>query len=220
MQATRKIEKRYGSAFASSRKRPHAWRLAHIPSLTSFLNIKQLGISGRPRISLKVLRVTVQSNLKWDFHVNEIVGKSSKRLHILRVLKRSGAPPHRDLLRVYFALIKSVLEYCCPVWHFSLSAQISERIERVQKRTLRIIFPVSLYEDALKLSGCTTLCARRDLLCAKTFEKIKEPGSRLHHLIPPTRAPAHGRSLHFKDRPSLMKCKTERFEKSFFPHVF
>ena len=62
----------------------------------------------------KVLGITIQSNLKWDSHVNEIVGKASKRLHILRVLKRSGAPPH-DLLRVYIALIRSVLEYCCPV---------------------------------------------------------------------------------------------------------
>ena len=32
------------------------------------------------------------------------------------------------------------------------------------------------YEDVLKLSGCTTRCTRRDLLCAKTFEKIKSLG--------------------------------------------
>ena len=165
----------------------------------------------------KVLGVTIQSNLKWDSHVNEIVGKASKRLHILRVLKRCGAPTH-DLLRFYLALIRSVLEYCCPVLHSSLSVQLSERIERVQKRALRIIFPASHYEDALKLSGCT-MCARRDFLCAKTFEKIKDPRSRLHHLMPLTRARAHGRSLCFNDRPSLMKCKTERFEKSFFPHM-
>ena len=123
----------------------------------------------------KVLGVTIKSNLKWDSHVNEIVGKASKRLHILRVLKRSGAPPH-------ITLIRSVLEYCCPVWQSSLSVQLSEGIERVQKRALRIIFPASHYEDALKLSGCTTLCARRELLCSKTFEKIKEPGSRFYHL--------------------------------------
>ena len=108
---------------------------------------------------------------------------------------------------------------CCPVWHSSLSVRLSERIERVQKRALRITFPASHYEDALKLSGCTTLCARRDFLCAKTFEKIKDPGSRLHHLMPLTRARAQGRSLRFNDRPSLMKCRTERFKKSFFPHT-
>ena len=38
----------------------------------------------------KVLGVTIQSkNLKWDLHINEVVAKASKRLHILRVLKRA-----------------------------------------------------------------------------------------------------------------------------------
>ena len=35
----------------------------------------------------KVLGVTIQSNLKWDLHINKVVAKASKRLHILRVLK-------------------------------------------------------------------------------------------------------------------------------------
>ena len=119
----------------------------------------------------------------------------------------------------HIALIRSVLEYCCPVWQSSLSVQLSERIERVQKRALRIIFPASHYEDALKLSGCTTLCARRKLLCAKTLKslRVKGPGSRFYHLMPPTRVRADGRSLRFNDRPSLMKCKQERFRKSFSP---
>ena len=67
----------------------------------------------------KVLGVTIQSNLKWDLHINKVVAKASKRLHILRVLKHGGVPP-ADPLKVYFALIRSVLEYCCPVWHIAL----------------------------------------------------------------------------------------------------
>ena len=74
-------------------------------------------------------------------------------------------------------------------------------------------FSASHYEDALKLSGCTTLCERRDLLCAKTFEKIKEPGSRLHHLMAPTRARTHGCSLRFNDRPSLTNVKQNALRK-------
>ena len=44
--------------------------------------------------------------------------------HILRVLKRGGVPLV-DLLKVYFALIRSVLEYCCPVWHNALPVKLS-----------------------------------------------------------------------------------------------
>ena len=40
----------------------------------------------------KVSGVTIQRNLKWDLHINEVVTKASKRLHILRVLKRGGVP--------------------------------------------------------------------------------------------------------------------------------
>ena len=67
----------------------------------------------------KILGVTIQSNLKWNLHINEVGAKTSKRQHILRVLKRSRVPP-ADLLKVYFALIRSVLEYCCPVRHNAL----------------------------------------------------------------------------------------------------
>ena len=33
------------------------------------------------------------------------------------------------------------------------------------------------------------------MLCSKLFTKIKEPESRLRHLVPPTQSQVHGRSL-------------------------
>ena len=163
----------------------------------------------------KVLGVTIQSDLKWDLHINEVVAKASKKLHILRALK-SGRVPPADLLKVYFALIRSFLEYCCPVWHNSLPVKLSDSIERVQKRALRIIFSALHYQEALATTGCVSLHTRRMELCSKLFTKIKEPESRLRHLVPPTRSQAHGRSLRDKDRPSLISCRTERFQGSFF----
>ena len=144
------------------------------------------------------------------------MAKASKRLHILRVLKRSGVPP-ADLLKVYFALIRSVLEYCCPVWHNSLPVKLSDSIERVQKRALRIIFPALHYQEALATTGCVPLHTRRMELCSKLVTKIKEPESRLRLLVPPTRSQAHSHSLRNKDRPSLISCKSVRFNRSFFP---
>ena len=119
----------------------------------------------------KVLGVTIQSNLKWDLHINEVVAKASKRLHILRVLKRGGEPP-ADLLKVYFALIRSVLEYCCPVWHNALPVKLSDSIERVQKRTLCCLSSAD-YQQALATTGCVSLHTRRMELCSKLFPKIK-----------------------------------------------
>ena len=97
----------------------------------------------------------------------EVVTKVSKTLHILRVLKHGGVPP-ADQLKVYFALIRSVLEYCCPVGHNALPVKLSDSIERltVQKRALRIIFPALHYQEALATTGCVSLHTRMGL-CSK-----------------------------------------------------
>ena len=126
--------------------------------------------------SHKGFGVTLQSNLKLDLHVDKIVGKASKRLHILLVLKRGGVPPS-DLLRIYSSLTRSVLVYRCPVWHSFLPVHLS-RVEwsgYVQNRVLRIIYPVLRYQEVLVTSGYTKLRIRRDELCSKTFERIKRP---------------------------------------------
>ena len=42
--------------------------------------------------SVKILGVTLQSNLKWNEHINNIVKKASKRLYFLSQLKRAKVP--------------------------------------------------------------------------------------------------------------------------------
>ena len=152
-------------------------------------------------------------NKQIPFHCASV--QASRGLHILRVLKCGGVPP-ADLLKVYFALIRSVLEYCCRVWHNALPVKLSDSIERVQKRALCIIFAALHYQEALATTGCVSLHTRRMELCSKLFTKIKEPESCLRHLVPSTRSQAHGHSLCNKNRPSFISCKTERFKRSFF----
>lgn len=62
----------------------------------------------------KVLGFCIQDDFKWDAHVEMIVKKASKRLHIIRILKRNGMPPE-DLVTIYISLVRSVLEYGCIV---------------------------------------------------------------------------------------------------------
>ena len=90
--------------------------------------------------SHKVLGLIIQSNLKWNNHINSVVSKASKRLYILRVLRQSGVPAE-DLGTLYYALVRSLLEYCCVVWHHALPSYLADELERVQKRALGIILP-------------------------------------------------------------------------------
>ena len=73
------------------------------------------------------------------------------------------------------------------------------------------------YQEALATTGCVSLHTKKMELCSKLLTKIKEPESRLCHLVPPTRSQVQSHSFRNKDRPSLISCKTERFKRSFFP---
>ena len=54
--------------------------------------------------SHKVLGITIQNDLKWGLHTNDIIKKASKRLHILRVLRRAGVPS-RELIIICISLV-------------------------------------------------------------------------------------------------------------------
>ena len=120
--------------------------------------------------SHKVLGLIIQDDLRWNKHIAMIVTKTSKRLHIL-LFRRGGIPP-RDLIAIYYALIRPILEYCFPVWRCGLPKHLSEQIENVQKRLLRIILPGRSYCDALEMLNCHRLDIRRNELCEKTMKKI------------------------------------------------
>ena len=63
---------------------------------------------------VKVLGVTLSSDLSWNVYVDTIVSKARKRVFTIYQLKRAGIR-QCDLLRVYLSVIRPVLEYACPV---------------------------------------------------------------------------------------------------------
>ena len=62
-----------------------------------------------------------------------IVSKASKRLPIMRVLRRGGVIDS-DLVAIYVAVVRFVLEYYCMVWNNAFPAYLSSEIERVEMR--------------------------------------------------------------------------------------
>ena len=64
--------------------------------------------------SARILGLTVQDNMKWHEHINNIVKKASKRLYMLRLLKRSNSCID-TLITVYTTIIRPLLEYACGV---------------------------------------------------------------------------------------------------------
>ena len=167
--------------------------------------------------SHKVLGLIIQDDLKWNEHISMIVTKASKRLHILRVLRRGGIPPH-DLITIYYALIRSTLEYCCTVWHCGLPMYLSEQVEKIQKRALRIILPGRSYGEAQEMLQCPRLDIRRGELCEKTMKNIAL-GSRLSSHLTLTSENEHVYNLRNFKQFASFKCRTDRFGNSFFPSM-
>ena len=90
----------------------------------------------------KIFGFLLSSHLTWNVHIEYIVKKANKRLYALRTLKKAGVQPS-DLVGIYRALIRSVLEYAVPVWS-GLPVYLSEVLEAVQggRCALSILTPI------------------------------------------------------------------------------
>ncbi len=119
--------------------------------------------------TIKLLGVYLTSDLMWTKHVTHICSKASERLYALRLLKRNGVQSS-NLRRVFCSFIRPVLEYACPVWHSSLPNSLSDQIEHIQKRTLKIILPYQSYHDSLNTLKLLHLL-KEESRCACVFTR-------------------------------------------------
>ena len=124
----------------------------------------------------KLLGVHLSDNLTWNEHVTHIVKKGSKRLYAIRALKKCR-------LTVSLHFIRSVLEYASPAWA-GLTQYLSDQIESIQKRALKIIFPSLCYEDVLKKSGLLLLRQRRKDARITFLKRSYSSSDLLRSLVP------------------------------------
>ena len=158
------------------------------------------------------------NNLSWEEHVSVISTKASKRIHFLKLLKRSSMTSD-DLLLYYKSVIRPVLEYGCPVWQSGLTAEQRDRLESIQRRALRLISGSSDYEMQCALFDIEPIGVRLDNLARSFFCHICDPVDCLHYLLPNERSSEVVRRLR---QPNLLPgviCRTNRYFKSFLPYA-
>ena len=147
---------------------------------------------------------------------HRICAKSASRLHFLKVMKRACSNTG-DLVCFSPTVIRPVLEYVCPVWHSSLTKKLTIQLESQQIRAMRIIFGDVSYEVVLDMAGIPTLEDRRQSITWKLFLSVLHPNNCLHNLLPAKRNQNTISRLCLVCTYPLFKCRTERFQKSFFP---
>ena len=123
--------------------------------------------------------VHLSEDLTWAVHCDYIMKKVNRRLHTLRQLKKRKVPS-ADIVHIYCALIRSILEYASAVFA-DLPKYLACYLENVQKRALSIIWPGISYETALDKTALSTLSDRRAVSCVKFIGKVR-PGNPLYPL--------------------------------------
>ena len=113
--------------------------------------------------SIKDLGVTIQENLKWEIHVNNIYGKAASLSY--RILKSFKSKNIWTLLLLYKSYLRPLLEYNTEVWSPYFKKDI-DRIESVQRRYTKLIcqrcnIPFNSYEDRLEKLNLNSLQERR-----------------------------------------------------------
>ena len=151
--------------------------------------------------SFTFLDIILSADLKWNKHIGYIVSKASKRVFIIRNLRKAGCPPEL-IIRCYTALIRSVLTYAYASY-CNLPDFLFTKLLRVERRVLR---SVGSMHSTLDLPSFV------DRTCSKLFSSIS------HHEVHPLRAmfaPSHARSTRTSSvfRPPF--AKTTRFSRSF-----
>ena len=116
----------------------------------------------------RVLGVLLSDDLKFERNTQDICKRAYARIFMLTKLKYVGVPT-TDLVDVFSLFIRSLLEYCCVVWHSTLTQEQSYDIERVQRTALKVILGEEYidYETSLKTCGLETLYSRRQKRCLK-----------------------------------------------------
>ena len=78
-------------------------------------------------------------------------------------------------MEVYKSLVRPCFDYSCVVYHSLLTKTLSEKLEKQQRRVLKIIYGFDVsYNTALTRSGLDRLDVRRSTLREKFILKLAE----------------------------------------------
>ena len=167
-------------------------------------------------IECRLLGLTLTNKLSWSQNTESIVKKANTRMIMLQKLYDFDLPTD-EMLNIYTLYIRSLVEYCCVVWHSSITEEDCASIERVQKTALRIILKEDYndYSSALQLTGLERLKDRRTQLSLSFAKKcLKNKASK--NLFPENVKLVNTRQ---HEKYFVTPARTERLAKSAIPYL-
>ena len=145
------------------------------------------------------------------------VKKTFSGIWIMKRLLQMGAS-QETLIDTYDKQVRTILEYCVPVWHPRLTRSQSQQLERVQNVSMRVILgdKYSSSSNARHRLKFDTLYQRRSNICLKFGMKALEHPNHSKWFQPnDTNNPSR------IQKPRLREpyCRTERYRHSTIPFL-
>ena len=106
----------------------------------------------------KYLGIVLDASHTWNAHVDYLIGKVRKRLAMLGRIRKNINMYTAGT--VYTSFVLPTLDYCDTVWSCCGSVN-TDKLEKLQRRTARIIMHLGSSEKALNFLGYVTLEKRR-----------------------------------------------------------
>ena len=166
-----------------------------------------------------VKHVPSHTHLGLTQHITEMITKANKKVNLLSRLKFQL--DYKVLKTIYISCIRPLLEYSDIVWD-NCTEQESKSIEQIQNRCARFISGAMKGTANSKMlfeAGLESLSSRRDTHKLLLMHKIinQQTPRHLNSLLPITVNTRAKYPLRNSTDLSLIKCNTDRFQKSFFP---
>lgn len=105
-------------------------------------------------------------------HIDHLIARYGIRVWLLHHLREAGIKNDK-LCQLYYVYVRSILEYCSPVYHSMVTRGQAETLERLQRHAARVCYGTQRpIEQVMAEVGMETLEARRiariDRFVAKT----------------------------------------------------
>lgn len=208
----------------------HKWQMAFHPDKCNVLSISRNKNPIRHTYTLhgntlehvdkaKYLGVTIQSDLKWHHHVNNISNKANSTLGFLKRNLNINSTSVKE--QAYKSLVRPSLEYACSVWDPFFTEDI-HKIDMIQRRAARYVTNrhrnTSSVSDMLNHLNWRSLADRRTDARLIMLYKISNNLvgiQKIDRLIQPLRQSRNMHSFSFQ----LPFCRTQIWQQSFFPRT-
>ena len=152
-------------------------------------------------------------------YISECIQRGYSNLWVLKRLVELGAK-FEDVLMTYCQRVRVHVEINIPLWTFSISKKLSDKIEKLQKSAVFIMLPLLgplphlNYNDILQIMGLELLKERRLLLSNEFARKMfKHPEHRKMFTLCEGRVTRAGRKV------IVPKAKTKRYQNSSIPSL-